>query len=76
MTQAALQDLTTPAAGLRILIRVHQTIQTIHKELEVLVLIRGRHLSHRHHTDAMTLTTRTENFHLDRLKSNNNKVSP
>jgi len=52
-----LQDLAAPAACLRVLIRVHQTIQTIHEEREILGVVRGCHLRDWHDTDAVFLQT-------------------
>jgi len=45
------------AAGLRVISRVDEIVQSIDEECEVLILPRGRYLGHRHHTDTMTLQT-------------------
>jgi len=46
-----------PAAGLRVVISVDQTIKTEDKERKVLAFIWRRDLRDRNHTDTMTLQT-------------------
>ena len=52
---SALEYVASPAAGLWILGRVDEAVLAVHKEREVFVVPRRRHLGNRHHTDTMTL---------------------
>ena len=50
-----LQYLATPAAGLRVICCVHQTILAVNNEREILAFEAGGHLGDWHYADGMTL---------------------
>jgi len=55
-----LQYLATPAAGLRVICRVDETILAVNEEREILAFMAGGHLSDWHYADGMTLQCTTE----------------